>query len=66
MTNSDNHYVDLEKLYKKLYSLAEKLEEYALAGKAEPEELKKIHYKVYNLKDEALSSWLDIKKKISD
>ncbi|MBD3216994.1 MAG: hypothetical protein GF310_01870 [candidate division Zixibacteria bacterium] len=60
----DKSYSNLEKLYKQLYVLTEQLEEYALRGQAGQDDLKKLHYKVYNLKDETLRNWLDIKKKL--
>ncbi len=65
MSNIES-YIELERTYKRLYLLAERLEEYALKGQTDREELKKLHYKAYNLKDEALRNWLDIKKKINN
>ena len=62
MTGQDS-YASLEKMYKKLYILAEKLEEYALKGQAGKSELKNLHFKAYKLRDEALHKWLEIKKK---
>jgi hypothetical protein len=62
----DKSYSNLEKLYKQLYVLTERLEEYALRGQAGQDDLKKLHYKVYNLKDEALRNWLDIKEKLNN
>ncbi|HEQ97938.1 MAG TPA: hypothetical protein ENO22_01190 [candidate division Zixibacteria bacterium] len=59
-------YLKLERMYKSLYILTEKLEEYALRGQAGESELKNLHYRAYKLKDEALHKWLEIKKKIDD
>ncbi|NIS15127.1 MAG: hypothetical protein GWO41_02415 [candidate division Zixibacteria bacterium] len=59
-------YSKLESLYKKLYLLAEKLEEYALKAQAGKSELKNLHFQSYKLKDEALHNWLEVKKKADD
>ena len=62
MTDHDS-FASLERMYKNLYILAEKLEGYALKGQAGKSELKNLHFQAYKLKDEALHKWLEIKKK---